>query len=152
MRRHLETECCDDVGRQIADTLAMLGGDGDRLAETEGERVEDSVCALAPFRLVRDQNDGLARIPCSLRKSMVGSGHSVTRVDDEENKIGSRDCLLGLFAHPVGNRTFPRFLETGGIDQANFGIEQLCDAFAPVASEARQVGYERRARAGQPVE
>ena len=73
-------------------------------------------------------------------------------VDDEQHEIGYRDGLLGLFAHAIGNRSLPRFLETGGVDQADFGIEQICDAFAPVARQTRQVGDERRARAGQPIE
>ena len=148
----MKAEGRDDIGRQIADTLAVFGGDGDRLAKAERERVKNSVGSLAPFRLVRDQNDGLARMACDPRKSTIGGGHSVARVDDEQHQIGNRDGLLGLFAHAIGNRSLPRFLETGRVDQADFGIEQICDAFAPVARQTRQVGDERRARAGQPVE
>ena len=52
----LEAERRQDRPDQVADAFAVLGGDGDRLAEAELEGFVEAVGAGPPFALVGDQD------------------------------------------------------------------------------------------------
>ena len=148
----LQAERGQDGRDQFADTLAMLGRYGDRLAETEPERLVEPVGARAPLALVGNQHDRPARGTHRLGEGRVGRHHAVTRIEHEQHDVGLADRRLALGAHARRDRARRRLFQPRRVDDSDRVASQHRLALAPVAREARHVRHQRRAPGRQAIE
>ena len=81
----LESQCRNNGLVQVADALAVLGGDGDRLAQAELERLVEAVGTGPPLAFVGDQDDRPAGAAHDARECRVGRHHAVACVQQEEH-------------------------------------------------------------------
>ena len=141
----LQPERRQHLGLEIAQALAVLGGDGDRLAEAELERRVETFLAGAPLALVGDEHDGASRRAHQFAKRFVVRSHAFARVDDEQHEIGGGERRFALLAHALGDRAALGLLEPSRIDDRHRIAGKVGFALAPVARQPRHVGDERRA-------
>ena len=142
----------EDRFAQVADALAVLGGDGNRLAEPQLERLVEAVGAGPSLALVGDQYDRPAGLPHRARESRIGRHHSIARIEQEQHCVGLGNGRLALRAHARGDGAGRGFLEARRVDEPQRVAADLGLALAPVAREARHVRDQRRTSCGQPVE
>ncbi len=95
----------------------MLGRQRHRLAQAQGEGVEDPGLSGPAFGLVGDKDHRPPAPAQDLGEDPVVRGHALPRVDDEQRQVGLVDRLLGLRLHPGFEALVVDVLETGGVDQ-----------------------------------
>ena len=148
----LQPQCGEHLGLEIAETLAMLGGDGDRLAEAELEGRVEAFLGGATLALVGDEHDGASRRAHQFAERLVVRSYALARVDDEQHQIGGAKRRFALLAHALGDRAALGVLEAGRVDDGHGIAGKVGFALAPVARQPRHVGHESRAPSRQPVE
>ena len=90
------------VGQRIIErvqALAVLGGEGDRIAEAEAVDLQQARLAGGAFALVGDRDYRLSLAAQPTGKVFVVGRHADPRVDQEEGHVGVGDGVLGLGAH-----------------------------------------------------
>ena len=97
---------------EFAQALAMLGGEGDRLAKAETEHLVDARLPRGAFRLVGDDDDRLVGAAHRLREMLVGGGEPGARVDHEQDRVAIDEALLPS-ARACARRAFPDRLPRG---------------------------------------
>ena len=130
----------------------MLGGDGDRLAQTERVGLVDSNIAGFAFSLVGAEDDGLVGAAQQGGEGSIQRQHAGAGVDQKQNDVGVADGGFGLGAHACFKRGVGRILEAGGVDQREVEIAQAALGFAPVARDAGRVIDDRKLPAREPIE
>ncbi len=108
-----------DAGERViefAQALAVLGGEGDRIAEAEAEGFINPVPSRGAFSLVGDHDDRFASAMQALREMPVGGGETRARVDDEQDRVAIDERGLGLRAHPARERSRIALLEARSVD------------------------------------
>ncbi len=130
----------------------MLGGDRDRLAEPERERLQHAGLAVAALALVGD-DDGVASGAArqlgegAVRRRQPGAG-----VDHEQQDIGFGDGGLGLGPHAALEALGLGLFKAGRVDDAEFEMAEPAVALAAVAGDAGAVVDQRQALADEAVE
>ena len=152
--RQLGPELPDDQRLQLRDAAAVLGGDEERLAETEGEELGHQSVAFFGVGLVGDHDDLLAGLTELDGDLQVEGGAPFGSVDHEEHQGGGREGEVDLLLHGVGDELRR---ELGAIEADAAGIHQRVAAFEDVgrdevARDARLVVHDRDAAAHQTVE
>ena len=137
---------------EIAQAFAVLGRDGDRLAQPQLVGVVEALGAGAPLALVGDEDDGPPGLAHDARERRIGGHHAVAGVEHEQHQVRTRDRRLALGAHARGDAARRRFLQPGRVDERDLVAGDLRLALATVARQARHVGDERGALGREPVE
>ena len=137
---------------EIAEALAMLGRNLDRIAKPERIGFHRAGIALPALALVGDQNHRLVGAAREIGKGAVVRRQTRARVDHEHQGIGKPDRGLGLLLHPRGQRTLGALVEARGIDDGEFEIAETPLALAAVAGDAGLVIDQRELLSDQPVE
>ena len=136
---------------QLAQALAVLRGERDRIAEPQREGLVGAGDGAA-LRLVGDEDDGHARAPHQLGEGLVGRQHAGAGVDHEQHHVGGEDRRLGLHAHAAGQRVVVGLLQSRRVDDAEGETAELHVALAPVARDAGPVVDEGELAPDEPVE
>ena len=137
---------------QVRRPLAMLGADGDGLAQAERPGIEHARLAQRPFRLVGDQHQGDGGPSKPTRDLLVERGHAGPRVDHEQRCIGAFQAGFGLRAHPAGQAGGIVVLPPGGVDDGEAHPRKVRVAHPAIASHAGAVVDQRQPLADQAVE
>jgi hypothetical protein len=130
----------------------VLGGNADRLAETERKRLVETGFRAARLRLVGDEDDRLAGLAQDLGEGLIVRGEPRLGVDDEHRDVGVVDGMQRLGAHAALQRIGMADLEAGRVDDVEDKIVKLGGMQAAVARHARRVVDKRELAPGQPVE
>ena len=130
----------------------MLGRERDRIAEAEPEGLVGLQVAGPALGLVGQQDHGLARPAHEVGEVPVVRGHADARVDDEQDRVGISQRLLGLRAHASGQGRRFGLLESGRVDDREAEVAEARLAFAAVARHAGLVVDQRELLADEPVE
>ena len=117
----------------------MPGRDRHRIAEPEGIGLADLAQHGTALGLVGDEDDRFADAPQPLGEMLVGRGHPLPRVDDQERDVGLVEGALGLRPHPADEAVGRRLLEPGGVDQIARDIGDAPPALAAVAGHPGQI-------------
>jgi hypothetical protein len=141
-----------EVLEQIHQALAMFGGEGDRLAEAEGEGFEPASFAAAAFGLVGGDDDGRVLLAEPAGDFLVERGDALASIDNEQGDVGLADGGLGLPAHPAGEACGILVLEAGGVHDIELEAEQGGMADATIAGHTRTIIDQRHALADETVE
>ena len=150
----LQAERRQHVGREIAHALAVLGRDGDRLAEPQLEGLVEAFRARrAPRTCWRPERRAG---PTSARAcaNAVSAAITPSRASSTNStRSAARDRRFALLC-ACASAIEPRRASSRPAVSTSVTVwpDKLRLALAPVAREARHVGDERRARASQPVE
>ena len=137
---------------EIAQALAMLGGNLDGVAEAQRvgfHRADFAVLALA---LVGDQHHRLVGAAREIGKGAIVRRQACARVDHEHQRIRKADRGFGLLLHPRGERALGALVEAGGIDDGEFEVAETRISLAAVARNAGLVIHQREFLPDQPVE
>ena len=136
---------------EIAAALAVRGGDGQRLAEAERMEIGGGGRRIETLGLVDREEHGLAGAAQLTRHEVVLRREPAACIGDEDEQVGFLDGTLGLQAH--------RLLDAGGLLDEAAGVDhhirhraEPAVAVLAVTGDARHVGDERIARAGEAVE
>ena len=148
-----EAERGQDRLAQVAHAFAVLGRDGDRLAEPQLEGLVEAVGAGPPLALVGDQDGRHARAAHHARERRIGRHHAVARIEHEQHQVGAarspprsaRACARRSMPGAASSR--PAVSTSVTLWPAHVGL-----ALAPVARQPRHVRDQRGVLAGQPVE
>ncbi len=136
---------------EIRHPLVVLGGDRDRLAETEGIGIESAGAGLA-LGLVGHQH-GRPPVPAQpVREVAIERRDAGAGVDEKEHRIGLRQRLLGLLLHARREGLGRGLVEARGIQHAEAEIAQARLALAPVAGDAGLIVDQRQAPPDETVE
>ena len=87
---------------EIAQALAVLRADRDRIAEPQRVGLERAGCGGAPLGLIGDQDRGLARPAHQIGEGAIGRIGAGARVDQKKHGVGLRDRRRGLRLHAGG--------------------------------------------------
>ena len=109
---------------EIAETLAMFGGNLHGIAEAERVGFHRADFAVPAFALVGDQHHRLVGAAGEIGKGAVVRRQAGARVDHEHQRVGKRDRGFGLLLHPRGERALGALVEAGGIDHGEFEIAE----------------------------
>ncbi len=142
----------DEFVIELAQALAVLGRESDRLAKAETERLIDARLARGALRFVGDDDDRLAGAAHGLREMPVGGGEAGARVDHEQDRVAIHERRFRLRAHAPGERLRIALLETRGVDDGEREIGEPRFALAAVAGDAGLVVDQRKLAADQPIE
>ena len=137
---------------EVAEALAVLGGDRDRLAEAEVEGLQRARGAGLALGFVGDEDDRLAGGAQHGGEMPVERRDAGARVDEEEADVGGPHRRLGLHPHAAGEALRRGLVEAGGVDGGEAEAAEPRVALAPVAGDARQVVDQRQPAADEPVE
>ena len=137
---------------EFAQALAMLGGEGDRLAKAEAIDLVDARLPRCAFRLVGDDDDRLAGATHRLREMLVGGGEPGARVDHEQDRVAIDEGCLRLRTHAPGERFRIALLEARRVDDGEGKVRDPALALAAIAGDARLVVDERQPPPNQPIE
>ena len=137
---------------EIAEALAMLGRNLDRLAEPERVGFHRAGIALLALALVGDQHHRLVGAAREIGKGAIVRRQAGARVDHEHQGVGKPDRGLGLLLHPRGQRALGALVEARGVDHGEFEIAEASLALAAVAGDAGLVIDQRELLSDQPVE
>src|SRR6478736_4464158 len=110
--------------KQVSDSLAMLGADCDRLAESKAIGVERAAFSGPPLGLVGDDDHrrGLGAEPAP--DLLIEGRNPFARVDQEERRVGLADGSLGLLTHAARKACRVLILESCGVDHSELEAEQ----------------------------
>ena len=111
---------------EFAQALAVLGGEGDRLAKAERKHLVDARLPGGAFRLVGDEDDRLVGAAHRLSKMLVGGGEPGARVDHEQDRVAIDEGGFRLRAHAAGERFRIAFLETRRVDDGEGKVRESC--------------------------
>ncbi len=137
---------------QVREALAMLGRDGDRLAQSERIGFVDARRLRPAFGLVGDENDRLARLAHEVGEGAIVRRHARAHVDEKQHRVRLGDRRLGLRAHAPDQARRGGLFQTGRIDDGKIEIAEPARAFPPVAGDARAIVDQGDAPADQAVE
>ena len=137
---------------EIGEPLAVLGGDGNRLAEAELIGFEHAGLRRSALALVCDQDRGLARPAHEIGKIAVRRRCPRSNIDQEQHRVGSCDGGRGLLLHATRQALRRSLLETCRVDHREGEIAQPRAALPPIAGHPRAVIHQCRALADQAVE
>ncbi len=138
---------------QIAGAVAVQGGNGERVAQSEVVKfIKFRRLAARPVAFVDREHHRLARTAQHRRDILVRRCHAGVQVGDEHDDIGRLNGNFRLHAHKFQNFIVRSRLDTAGIHDlkgpsAPFGI-----GIQPVPRDARRILYNGKALARQPVE
>ncbi len=137
---------------EFAQALAVLGGEGDRLAEAEAEHLVDAGLPRGAFRLVGDDDDRLTGAANGLGEMLVGGSEAGARVDHEQDRVAIDERRFRLRAHAPGERFRFALFKTRSVDDGEGQVRDPALALAAIAGDARLVVDERQPAADQPIE
>ena len=104
--------------QQIAGAVAVDGGDGDGVSQTQVvELVEIRVRRAGGVHLVHRQHDGLAAAQQHICHLMVRGGESCADVRQENDDRGGLNGGLGLLPHELQDQVVGAGLNAAGIDE-----------------------------------
>ena len=137
---------------EIAQALAMLGGNLDGIAEAQRVGFHRADFAVPALALVGDQHHRLVGAAREIGKGAIVRRQPGARVDHEHQRVGKADRGFGLLLHPRGERALGALVEAGGVDHGEFEIAEARIALAAVAGDAGLVIDQRELLPDQPVE
>ena len=148
----LQAQRRQHIGHEVDQAFAVLGRDGDRLAEAQLESGVEARLPYAPLALIGDDDNRAPRGAHELGEHLVARRHAFARIDQEQHEIGLGERRLGLLAHALGDRPAFCLLEARRIDDRDGVAGEIRLARAAVARQPRHIGDEGRALARQTVE
>ena len=126
-------------GVEIGKSFPVLGGDGNRVAETELVGLQDSCLGGAALALVCYQDGALCGPAHEISKRMVCRQWSCARIDQEQHDIGGSHCHLGLLAHAFAQGIRRGIVQTRRVEHLEFEVAKAGLALTPVAGDAWSV-------------
>ena len=109
---------------EIAEALAVLGGNLDRLAEAQRVGFHRAGFAVLAFAFVRHQHHRLVGAAREIGERTIVRREAGARIDHEHQRVGETDRGFGLLLHPRGQRTLRALVEACGIDDGEFEIAE----------------------------
>ncbi len=137
---------------EIAQALAMLGRDLDRVAQAQRVGFHRAGVALLALALVGDQHHRLVGAAREIGKGAIVRRQAGACIDHEHQGVGKSDRNLGLFLHPRGQRALGALVEARSVDEREFEIAETSLAFPAVAGDAGFVIDQRKLLPDQPIE
>ena len=123
-----------------------------RLAQAQFVEFAGRPLGRQPLRLVGGQHDGPARTAQEVRDVPVLVGEPLPGIDEKDDDVGLGDRLPRLLGHLVQDAFLRDGFEAAGVDDEKGLLADAGAAVVPVARQAREIGDERGAGPGQPVE
>jgi len=145
-------KCRKDRIEEVADAGAVLGGDGEDVAEAEAAEVFGSGGEGGGVDLVDGEEDGLAAAQKEAGEGDVGRGELGAAVDDHDDDGGFGEGGAGLEKDFGGEQRGVVGDDAAGVDQARVGGLPLDEAVDAVAGDAGLVADNGAARAGEAIE
>ena len=136
---------------QGGDPAPVGGRDRDRGVEPEGVELAEGGPLVQPVGLVDGEDDRLAEPANSVRDRVVGRGPSRPRVGEEHDPVRFVERAPDLVTD-AGGEVFGIAGESAGVHDDEPGAVMPGGPVAAVPGEARVVGDEGVAGAGEPVE
>ena len=152
LRRPGARQARDDRVEQVAGAVPVHGRERDRVAEAEPVELERLRLAPGLVDLVRDQEDGLARVPQDRCQLFVTGRDPCLRIDDEEDEVGFGDRGPGLLGDLLRQRRGVGDVDAARVDEQEAVSGPLADELLAVARDSRRLVDDRLARSGQPVD
>jgi len=142
----------EDRVEEVADAGAVLGGDGEDVAESEAAEVFGGGGEGGGVDLVDGEEDGLAAAQEEAGEGDVGRGELGAAVDDHNDDGGFGEGGAGLKEDFGGDEFGVVGDDAAGVDQAGGGGLPLDEAVDAVAGDAGLVADDGAARAGEAIE
>ena len=138
--------------QQGAYALAMRGRHRQHIAQAELKELGQPGTVLHAFGLVGDQQAHLAQAAQVPGYIVILSRDAIAHVHHEQDHVGLRDGLAGLFAHLLDNPAAGIGLEAAGVNgnEREFAVFAL--SVVPVPRQPGKVGHDRVPGPGQTVE
>ncbi len=130
----------------------MLGGDGDRLAESEAPRVGGEIRELGDVELVDREHDGDTRAPQEVGHRLVQGRHPCPPVDEEDCDVGLVRREERLARHDLGEILLGVRHEPAGVGQHDRVAVEAAIPLETVARDARAVVHDCLTPPEQAVE
>ncbi len=144
------------VGRQrlqkVAHALAVLGRDGNGIAEAKGVGLEQAGVGGGPFGLVGGEHQRDTGGAQEVGEAAVERRQPDAGVHQEQDGIGGLHRRLGLRGHAGGEAAGGRLVKAGGVDGDKAQVAEAGLALAAVAGDTRRVIDQRHAMADKAVE
>ncbi len=137
---------------QFAEAFAVLGGEGDRVAEPKGERLVGAGHTGPALGLVGDEDDRASRPAGQFGEGLVGRQNTGAGVDHEQHHVGGEDRRFGLHPHPAGQGVVVGLFQAGGVDDPEDQAAEGDIALAPVTGHAGAVVHKGELLAHEAVE
>ena len=137
---------------KIAQPLAVLGRDRDRLAQPQPVGLGQAVLPRAALALVGDQDHLGGALAQPVREGFVERQDAGAGVDQEQHDVGGFDSALGEAPHARFQHLAACGFPAGGVEQREGEIAELRRCFADVARHAGLVVDQRMTTPDQPVE
>src|SRR5690606_14277516 len=115
----LQAKPSQNLGNELTNPLAMLGGNCDRLAKAQLKGLIEAVQSLAALAFVGDQNRRTPSGTHEPREGCISGRHSLASIDHEQDEVGRLQSGFRLPRHAGGNSPRRRLLEPGGIEYAD---------------------------------
>ena len=123
-----------------------------RLAQAQLVELADGALGHEPLRLVGGKHDGPARAAQQIGDVPVLVGQPLPGIDEKDDDVGLGDRLPRLPGHLVQDAVLRDGFEPARVDDEERLLTDAGAAVVPVARQAREIGDERGAGSGQPVE
>ncbi len=137
---------------QRDDALPVRRRERMRRTETELEELAEQRRLGHALGLVGGEHDALARAAQVARDVVVVRRRAGPHIDDEDDRVGFSDRLLGLARHLVDDAGRVLGNEAAGVDDDELVPADLGISVMAVARQAGEVGDDRVARPGPAVE
>ena len=102
---------------EVGHAFAVLGGNRNRFAQSQAERLEDPLIARPSLSLVGRKDNRLVAPSQNLREHFVHRDNAIAAIDDEEGDVGFVERTLRLNPHPRFQAFVRDVFEPGGVDQ-----------------------------------
>ena len=139
-------------GIEIGQAFPVLGGDRDRLPETELICLQQAGLGGPPLALVGDDNRGLAGFAHEISKGAVGRCRACAGINEEHHCISGSDGGPRLLLHAGGQALRSSLFEARRIDGDERQVTQPRLRFAPIARDAGEVIDQCDALADKTIE
>ena len=136
---------------QGTDAIAVRGGDGNRVSQTQAVEVGIGCRGFETFGLV-DRQPGLFRMAaCQVGHVLVGCGYAAAPIDHDDRSVRFLQSLDGLINHCLINALLTTGNTAGIDDEIGYGSE-FAEAVLAIAGQAGVVGHQRVSRTRETVE
>ena len=138
---------------QVARAVAVHGGDGDRIAETERVKlINAGVDRAGGVHLVDGQHNGLFRAQEHIGHLLIGGSDAGADLGDEHDDVGRVNGELRLLAHEQQDLIVGARLDAAGVDDVERAAAPLALGIEPVARDAGRVLNDGQAASAELIE
>ena len=139
--------------QQVAGAVAVYGGDGDGVSQSQGVKfIYRGVGGSRGVGLVHRQHHGLAGTKQHVGHILVRGGDAGADIRDQNDHGGGVDGDLGLLPHEEQNLAVGAGLNAAGVHHVKFSAAPLALGIEPVAGDAGGVLNDGEPLSHQAVE